>query len=1226
MTNFIHLRNHTEYSLCKGAIKIKKIISHLKEENVPAFAMTDSHVMFGALEFCAAAMKEGIQPIIGCEIVLNINNLIFKNGEKSFSLRDEEKNFCKVVALAQTDKGYLNLISLITKSYLERRGGVLPNIPFERLREKREGLIILSGASEGCFEKLLLENQSEKAEEVFKAFLDVFGNKFYVELQRHGWEKEEKVEPAAIDLAYKYGVPLAATNDCYFIKKSMFEAQDALSCIADGKYVSETDRSRLTPEHYVKSEEEMGELFQDIPEALKNTVDIAKRISAMAYGRKPTLPHFLTESGADEGDELIRLSKIGLEERLKKKFEREKIAEENWDKTRKQYAEQMEYELNTIIKMDFAGYFLIVSDFIIWSKNNGVPIGPGRGSGAGSIVAWSLKITDLDPIRFSLFFERFLNPERVSMPDFDIDLCQRGRERTIEYVKNKYGADMVAQIITFGKLQAKAVVRDIGRVLQMSYGEVDKISKMIPFNTELEDALNMDPGLRKQRQENEQVDRLLTIALQLEGLNRHSSVHAAGVVIGDKPLEQICPLYFDGESEMPVAQYTMKYVEEVGLVKFDFLGLKTLTIIKDTITCVKNIKNIDINIDDIDLNDPGIYEMLRAADSVAVFQIESSGMRGMLKQIQPDNIEDIIALISLYRPGPMDSIPTYVRRKHKKENVEYPHEKVANTLKDTYGIIIYQEQVMDMAKILAGYTLGGADLLRRAMGKKIKEEMDKQRNIFVDGCAKHSNIEEKKANEIFDLLAKFAEYGFNKAHAASYAVIGIQTAYLKKYFPAEFMAANMNIELRDTDKINFLLEDVKKHGIKILPPDINISEEYFTVELIDIEGNRDEKTNKYHGDKELAIRYSLSAIKGVGVEMIADVMGARRSGGNFKDIFDFCERSGTKIINKKTIEALAKSGAFDSIHPNRKQIFDSFEVLNVFTRTREEERKNPQLGLFDAFETEHKIYPRLASGGDDWQGYERMQREFEAFGFYLGKHPMDAIRKELDRKGVSFLGDVLSNEELKEGAIIKLAGVVISTSVKSSDKGRYAFLTLSDPTGLAEVSLFDNDLLVRRKDWLDDREHRQLVAECSVVRKENAEPRLIARELWLLDDFLREMKGGEEKIKYIKKRNFDGLNFKNFNRKDGKETESGEFRGEEKIIASLKLRVNSLEAAQSLQKILSSHGKTNGKFTEIELFILDKKIQLPPNYKINIATLNDIANMDGAEDVSWTPEDDNSQR
>ncbi|MDR0572291.1 MAG: DNA polymerase III subunit alpha, partial [Rickettsiales bacterium] len=691
-------------------------------------------------------------------------------------------------------------------------------------------------------------------------------------------------------------------------------------------------------------------------------------------------------------------------------------------------------------------------------------------------------------------------------------------------------------------------------------------------------------------------------ALQLEGLNRHSSVHAAGVVIGDKPLEQICPIYFDGESEMPVVQYTLKYVEQVGLVKFDFLGLKTLTIIKDAIDYIKKTKNIDVNIDDIDLNDPEIYKMLQVADSVAVFQIESSGMRGMLKQIKPDNIEEIIALISLFRPGPMDNIPSYIRRKHGHEPIEYPHEKVEYILKDTFGIIVYQEQVMDMAKILAGYTLGAADLLRRAMGKKIKEEMDKQREVFVNGCQKHSNISPMKANEIFDLLAKFAEYGFNKAHAASYAVIGIQTAYLKRYYPVEFMTANLNIEVHNTDTINFYLEDIKKHNIKILPPDINISEDYFTIEKID--------------NGELAIRYSLSAIKGVGIDMIADIMRARED-KKFENIFDFCERVGTKIVNKKTMEALAKSGSFDSIHKNRKQIFDSTEALTVFTKSEEESKNNPQMDLFGGFSKENRIYPRL-SPTDDWPIYDRLQKEFEAFGFYLQDHPLDMIRDKLCSKGVSFLEEITNNDSITDGVIVRLAGVVISTSIKSSDRGRYAFVSISDPTGLAELSLYDNNMITEHKNWLDDKEHKQLVVECSISRKENTEPRLIVREMWLLDDYLKLAKENTEKIRYIKKRDFNSFNFKNRDAEavgDVDVVKEEAITKNERILNKLIIWTNSPQVIQCLQNVLLGCKKFDERFTEIRLIVNSKTIQLPNDYRINVPFYNDIKNIYGVEKV-----------
>ncbi len=1101
MSKFVHLRNHTEYSLCLGAIKLKKMIAKAKEFGMPAAAITDTGNMFGVLEYSCAASKEGIQPIIGSELLMEASEF-FDKEDTSF---DKEKNFSKIVLLAQTDEGYYNLVSLASENFLQRKNGITPHIKFDWLREKNSGIICLTGGCEGLIGKLLLKKQPDRAEAALLQLKEIFGDRLYIELLRHGLKDEIDTEQDFINLAYKHNIPLVATNDCHFLIKDMFKAQDVLSCIADGRYVTETDRKRQTPEHYFKSPEEMEALFADIPEAIENTINIAKRIHTMAYTRKPTLPHFQTPDGMTEADYMKHLSIEGLEKRLEQKYKLEGITDPaEKEKIHKQYFDQLEYEMDIIIKMDFPGYFLIVADFINWSKTHDVPIGPGRGSGAGSVVAWAMKITDLDPIRFKLFFERFLNPERVSMPDFDVDFCQRGRERSIKYVQEKYGYDMVAQIITFGKLQSRAVIKDVGRVLQMSYNEVDKISKMIPQNLSLEEALEQDPDLRKQQQADPQIGELISIALDLEGLNRHSSMHAAGVVIGDKPLQQICALYSDGESPMPVIQYTMKYAEQAGLVKFDFLGLKTLTIIKDAITFVKD-RGIDVNIDSIPLDDKEVYDMLVEGDSVGVFQVESSGMKSMLKQMKPDNIEDIIALVSLYRPGPMDSIPTYIKRKHGLETVEYLHPKMEEILKDTYGIIIYQEQVMNIAKALAGYTLGGADLLRRAMGKKIKEEMDKQRGVFVEGAKKFSDIDEDLANKIFDLLAKFAEYGFNKAHAAAYAVISYQTAFLKHYFPVEFLISSMNMDIADTDKVNFYMQDLKAHNIKVLPPDINKSKIYFSVERIDMVGEEDKKVKRYHEDKELAVRYGLSGIKGVGINVSEEIVNKKKKNGPFKTIFDFVERVSGKVINKKTMEALAKAGAFDNIHENRKQINDSCEVLSKYCVSFQEEKNSSQMSLFGGFGITQNTKPILAKT-DDWFGVDRYQREFEAFGFYLGGHPLDSLKKDLEDRGISYSSELESNEII-DGDKIRLAGVVVSTSIKSSAKGRYAFVGLSDPKGMIEVAVFNNDLITAHKDWLDDKEHHQLVFEC-MIKKDDGGFRAIANDFCLLQDFIKNTKTG----------------------------------------------------------------------------------------------------------------------
>jgi len=844
---FIPLRNHTTFSLCKGAIKIPDLIEAAKACKVPALGVTDCGNLFGALEFSSYCKKNSIQPILGSEILLDLQN----HETKNLSNLDIENSLVKMPLIASSDEGYKNLMYLVSHSFTNRISGISPHVKLDLLKQKSRGIIALSGGIEGPIGKLLLTYQDTKLEALIKEFQEIFSaENFYIEITRHGTENEKKLEEKFIAAAFKHNAPLVATNDVYFLTKEMHEAQDVLSCIGEGRFFLETDRKKLSQEQYFKSQEAMIELFCDIPEAIENTVTIAKKCHVMAFERQPTLPKFNSAANFSESEALKKESYEGLRIRLERKFELENISTENREEINKEYFARLDYELSVINKMGFDGYFLIVSDFIIWSKKNQIPVGPGRGSGAGSVVAWSLQITDLDPIRFGLLFERFLNPERVSMPDFDIDFCQARRDEVIEYVRNKYDQKNenddsttiqlveqinVAQIITFGKLQARAVLKDVGRVLQMPYNQVDRICKLIPFNAveavTLEKAIEMDKDLQKAIREDPQITKLVDIALKLEGLNRHASTHAAGIVIGDKPLTEICALYSDDAGAMPAVGYSMKYAEGAGLVKFDFLGLKTLTTIFDTVKLVEKNRGIKIDISNILLDDKVTFDMLAKGDSIGVFQIESSGMRSVLKQMRCDKIEDIIALISLYRPGPMDNIPTYIRRKHGEEKIEYPHPLLESTLKETYGVIVYQEQVMEIAKVLAGYSLGAADLLRRAMGKKIKEEMDAQRKIFTDGAVKNG-VDAKQASEIFDLVDKFAGYGFNKSHAAAYAFISYQTAYLKAHFLVEFLVASINLEIDNTDKINVFLQVAKSHGIKILPPNINESEGYFSIEEI----------------------------------------------------------------------------------------------------------------------------------------------------------------------------------------------------------------------------------------------------------------------------------------------------------------------------------------------------------------------------------------------------------
>ena len=828
---YIALRNHTTYSLCQGAIKIADLIDKAKALQMPALAIMDSQNLFGALEFSMACKKAGIQPILGCEMMIDFN----LQDSKNISNVDFTENLCKTPLIATSEEGYRNLMFLVSESYLKRQNGIVPFINFELLKQKSKGIIALSGGSEGLLGKLLLQGQDKQAHKILLEIKEIFNTNFYIEITRHGTKNEELIEEKLLQLAFENNIPLVATNDVYFLTPDMHEAQDILSCIYEGHSLVEENRKKNSPEQYFKNYEQFLELFKDLPEAIANSINIAKKCHTMAFERPPTLPKFSTEANFDEALELRNQSLEGLKMRLKNKFLIEETDVETQQKIDKEYFERLEYELEIIIKMNFSGYFLIVSDFIKWAKNNEIPVGPGRGSGAGSIIAWSLQITDLDPIRFGLLFERFLNPERVSMPDFDIDFCQSRRDEVIDYVQKKYGTDYVAQIITFGKLQARAVLKDVGRVLQMPYSQVDRICKLIPFNAieavTLEKAIEMDKDLQQAIQDDPQINKLVSIALKLEGLNRHASTHVAGVVIGDRPLREICALYNDEGSTMPAVGYSMKYAESAGLVKFDFLGLKTLTTILETVKLVYKTRAIKIDIAHLKLDDKKTFEMLASGDSIGVFQIESSGMRSVLRQMRADKIEDIIALISLYRPGPMDNIPTYIRRKHGEEKISYPHPLLEAVLKETNGVIVYQEQVMEIAKILAGYSLGGADLLRRAMGKKIKEEMDQQRKIFVEG-AKKNNVSDHQANEIFDLVDKFAGYGFNKSHAAAYAMISYQTAYLKAHFLPEFLTASINLEIDNTDKINIFLQVAKSHKIPVLAPDINQSQADFSIEIL----------------------------------------------------------------------------------------------------------------------------------------------------------------------------------------------------------------------------------------------------------------------------------------------------------------------------------------------------------------------------------------------------------
>ncbi|MDP6173362.1 MAG: DNA polymerase III subunit alpha, partial [Rhodospirillales bacterium] len=805
--SFVHLRVHTAYSLLEGALKVKNVVGLCHKAGMPALAMTDTANLFGALEFSVTCADQGIQPIIGCQL-----NLIRQTGA-----RGEDDGFKgsgggpgggvhalpdQIVLLVQNEAGYENLLALVSKSHLSPDGeGGEVQVSLDTLEAHAEGLIALTGGPRGGVGRLLGEGQRDGAEVLLERLVASFPGRLYVELMRHGLDDEKRIEEDLLDLAYGYDLPLIATNECFFDNAAMFEAHDALICIAEGSYVSQPDRRRLSPEHGFKSAAEMRELFADLPDAVDNTLVVAKRCAFMAEPRKPMLPS--ASGGDNEAGELAELAQDGLESRLARDVWAPGMDEAAREASAHPYRERLDYELGVIDQMGFPGYFLIVADFVQWTKKQGIAVGPGRGSGAGSVVAWSLTITDLDPLRFGLLFERFLNPERVSMPDFDIDFCQDRRDEVIKYVQDKYGEDKVAQIITFGSLQPRAALRDVGRVLQMPYPQVDRLCKLVPNNpaapVTLEEAIKGEPLLKAARDEDESVKKLFEIAGRLEGLYRHASTHAAGVVIGDRPLEKLVPLYRDPKSTTPVTQFAMKWAEMAGLVKFDFLGLKTLTVLEKALEHLRE-RDIGIDLAHIPFDDERTFEMLGLGDTTGVFQLESSGMRDILRNMKPDSFEDIIAIVALFRPGPMDNIPSYIKRKHGEEEPDYLYPSLEGILKETNGIMIYQEQVMQIAQELAGYTLGGADVLRRAMGKKIKAEMRAQRKTFVEG-AMARGVVEQKASDIFDQVAKFAGYGFNKSHAAAYAVIAYQTAYLKANYPVEFLAASMTLDMSNTDKL-----------------------------------------------------------------------------------------------------------------------------------------------------------------------------------------------------------------------------------------------------------------------------------------------------------------------------------------------------------------------------------------------------------------------------------------
>lgn len=994
----------------------KTIAERAAKLGFPAIAVTDRNGLYGVMPFSDACIGKGVQPIVGAMLAVARPPELGGEGGVDW-----------LVLLAKDEQGYGNLCNLVSAAHLDRPLEEEPHVPFSRLENSSEGLIALTAGGEGALARLIADGQQPRAEAYLDRLQALFPDRLYVEVSRRGDPVEEAAEHALIELAYARNLPLVATNPAAYLDQSFHAAHDAMLCIASSAYVESADRVTSSGDAWLKDTAAMTELFADLPEALANTAVIAQRCAVAAPKRKPILPRL----GEDEDEQLRADARAGLERRLAGRP----------DEDRARYRERLDYELEIITGMGFAGYFLIVADFIKWAKANDIPVGPGRGSGAGSVVAWALTITDLDPIALGLLFERFLNPERVSMPDFDVDFCETHRDKVISYVQKKYGRDKVAQIITFGRLKARAVLKDTGRVLQMPYGQVDRLAKLIPNNPAdpwtLERSLNGVSELATEYKADPQVKRLFDLALKLEGLPRHASTHAAGVVIGDRRLDELVPLYRDPRSDMPVTQFDMKYVEAAGLVKFDFLGLKTLSVLKEGRRLLAE-QGIEVDFSALPWDDPLVFELLQRGDTVGVFQVESEGMRRTLSAVKPTSFEDIVALNALYRPGPMDNIPMFGRRKNGEEAIEYPHPLLEGILKETYGIFVYQEQVMQAAQILAGYSLGGADLLRRAMGKKIQSEMDAQRATFVTGCAEHNGIPAAKANELFDLIDKFAGYGFNKSHAAAYALLTYQTAWLKAHHRAEFYAASMSFDIALTDKLAMFVEDMRRGEIECLPPDINASGASFTVE---------------NG----AVRYALGALKGVGEKAMEALVEERERSGPFDTLEDFAARIDPRLLNRRQLESLAGAGAFDSVKSDRAAVFAGAETILAHAASAHEQRETGQAGLFGVSSAEAAPIrlPRDAS----WTLAQRMAAEREAFGFYFSAHPVDASKHLLavhKVKSYAQLGDVAIAEGERVSAT--MAALVEDTRWRTSARGRrYMMATMSDSSGQFVATAFDDD-------------------------------------------------------------------------------------------------------------------------------------------------------------------------
>ncbi len=1020
--NFNHLKIHTQYSICEGAVKISDLKEYCRENNIKSAGLSDTSNLCGSLEFSENLSKSGTQPIIGTQILFN-----FKNDVGLLSL------------IAKSESGYKRIMELSSKSYLDNDKNLEPQCSFKDLLDKPNDIILLSGSINGLIGKLFNKGKFSEIEEIYKTIKETYKDNFYIEIQRHNDLNEKSFENYNLNLSNKFNLPIIATHEVYYLDKSMHNAHEALICIGNKTYLNDKNRISFSDQHYFKSSKEMCELFSDLPEALENNFKLPLRCSFRPTTSKPILPNISSDKSMKADDSLISDSEAGLISKFKNNFN---IKEENIKSHPKYliYKERLDHELKIIIEMKYSSYFLIVSDYIKWAKNNDIPVGPGRGSGAGSLVAWCLSITDLDPIKFNLIFERFLNPDRISMPDFDIDFCEEKRDLVFDYLSKRY-KDSVAHIITFGKLKARMVIRDVGRVIGLSYGYVDSISKMIPFDPSrpqsLSECISNEPRLQKLIKEDTKVKKLIELSLKLEGLNRNVATHAAGVVIADKKLTDSVPLYKDQSSELllPSTQFDMYSAESAGLIKFDFLGLKTLTVINKTQKLI-NKKEKSFKIENIKYDDNKVFDLLSSGNTVGLFQLESSGMRDALMNMKPNHLEDIIALVALYRPGPMSNIPTYNDCKHGKLEPDYLHPKLEEILKPTYGVIIYQEQVMQIAQKLSGFTASEADILRRAMGKKKRAELEKQKQRFIEGAVRNG-INKEIAASIFLKIEPFAEYGFNKSHAAAYAIIAYQTAYLKTYFPNEFFAASMTMDISNQNKLSEFYEELRRLNIKIIRPDINECYADF----------RSIKDNFY---------YAMGAIKSVGFDAISNIVNEREKNGKFKTINDFINRVNPKDINKLQLEGLVKAGAFDNLNNNRQSIYNSIPNLILKSKNIFENKIANQIDLFEMDESESAKNSNIIFNIDDWKFEERLSKEFESIGFFMSDHPINQYKEIFNDYKILNYNDFLKSKSNNQSNI---AATLLKIQERKTSKGNsYAVIKLTDLSGVFELFIFSEVL------------------------------------------------------------------------------------------------------------------------------------------------------------------------